>query len=489
MRKRIIQAALLFAILCFCLNHGRKKETEYGLERSMAESEKRIDIVEKAMLFDLMENGKPGNNDEQATDPSQEGILDYSGSTEAFWLDYEKLTAYQSGRKVTDATSKDILPPEVVELLKEEAIQGMKLQDTEEDFWENYKAEDKRISYQEMLTWLGISEEEADEAYWDENCVAACLLDADGDGEKELLMCISSDGSLRYEEICLWEKEGGIAVRTDYADYLTPGNDIPVYIQGRFYLIRGSSDFNTRETTGSDIYTFETGGKLKKYYFQFTNPGQEKDWIQTYVNPEADSELIRQMEGYLKGIRNELEESVYPEGYRIFSGEAEEKVRKWEEDSPLNALFSKLFSSVVSQWSIENCYRVDFDNDGAEEYIRKSIWYPSSYSSSMGLGFVGILKNGQTGFQEYELNLPENFEKNFYNKYGVWVQQRAVQLWFEAFDGKVYTFDLRRLDFEGDHILDISLIEGEELIPILQYVLIDQKEFGLFEIEIERGRR
>lgn len=52
-----------------------------------------------------------------------------------------------------------------------------------------------------------------------------------------------------------------------------------------------------------------------------------------------------------------------------------------------------------------------------------------------------------------------------------------VQLWFEQFDQKVYTFYLKRVGTGSDYLLEVSLIEGKQLYPLLQYLLIAEKEY------------
>ena len=52
-----------------------------------------------------------------------------------------------------------------------------------------------------------------------------------------------------------------------------------------------------------------------------------------------------------------------------------------------------------------------------------------------------------------------------------------VQLWFEEFDQKVYTFYLKRVENSSDYLLEVSLIEGEKFHPLLQYLLIAEKKY------------
>ena len=53
-----------------------------------------------------------------------------------------------------------------------------------------------------------------------------------------------------------------------------------------------------------------------------------------------------------------------------------------------------------------------------------------------------------------------------------------MQLWFEEFDGKIYTFDLKRVGSTSDYIMEISLIENKKIIPVYQYLLIAEKKFS-----------
>ena len=53
----------------------------------------------------------------------------------------------------------------------------------------------------------------------------------------------------------------------------------------------------------------------------------------------------------------------------------------------------------------------------------------------------------------------------------------SVQLWFQAFDQKVYTFYMKRIGQSSDYLLEVSLIEDEQLQPLLQYLLVAEKEY------------
>lgn len=52
-----------------------------------------------------------------------------------------------------------------------------------------------------------------------------------------------------------------------------------------------------------------------------------------------------------------------------------------------------------------------------------------------------------------------------------------VQLWFEEIEQKVYTFCMYRIDGSSDYLLEVSLIEGDKLHPLLQHLLIAEKEY------------
>ena len=126
---------------------------------------------------------------------------------------------------------------------------------------------------------------------------------------------------------------------------------------------------------------------------------------------------------------------------------------------------------------------MDLDNDGSEECVKKSIWYPSSLSSELCLT-VELYKEYESYVHLAQICFPFFTSTDSYaDDLGTVVSDAEifttvpVQLWFQTFDQKVYTFCVNRIRGSSDYLLEVSLIEGEQLHPLLQYLLIAEKKY------------
>ena len=84
------------------------------------------------------------------------------------------------------------------------------------------------------------------------------------------------------------------------------------------------------------------------------------------------------------------------------------------------------------------------------------------------------LKKYDSYVREVQIPFPENAWGKSYKR----ESSILMQLWFEEFDGKIYTFDLKRVGSTSDYIMEISLIENKKIIPVYQYLLIAEKKFS-----------
>lgn len=140
----------------------------------------------------------------------------------------------------------------------------------------------------------------------------------------------------------------------------------------------------------------------------------------------------------------------------------------------------------------QTCRVVDFDNDRQLECVKKTIWWPSSMSTELDL-IADIYKEYHSYVQKINVRFPCFYDVNRVNTnaLGTPVKNKEIfietpmQLWFEKFDEKVYTFYLNRIQGSSDMILEVSLIENETLSPLLQYLLIADKEYTLEEYNMD----
>ncbi|MDE5949992.1 MAG: hypothetical protein K2H12_00225, partial [Acetatifactor sp.] len=113
-------------------------------------------------------------------------------------------------------------------------------------------------------------------------------------------------------------------------------------------------------------------------------------------------------------------------------------------------------------------YQVDYDNDGQSEYLARHYWYPSNYTT-LGLLTERYRMDGIT-VQLYESWEPECP----YSSY----DYELIQLWYQEFDGKIYTFQLFLT--EGyNYYLSVSLVEDSQVSWIASYYVTPRCEWQL----------
>lgn len=110
--------------------------------------------------------------------------------------------------------------------------------------------------------------------------------------------------------------------------------------------------------------------------------------------------------------------------------------------------------------SAEDAYMADLDGDGKKEIIL------CGYYGGNGLNFsIEIWRESEEGTGKFirEEFFPED------------IDHYTWQLWFEEFDGKIYTFRLEKLDGSLDCFLNVELIQDNKLYPVMNYFLLDNK--------------
>lgn len=288
------------------------------------------------------------------------------------------------------------------------------------------------------------------------------LVDLDGDCQDELILYVDFGGTGGFTEVHVWKKN-----EEEIPEEIGTFNEFRGYeallsYEGDYYYVIRNYNFNTRETTGFEVLSLNTDGTIAQHRINLENKENEKEWNMTYCNENMSEELRRQFENYLEEIRSDLQNMTVPtDDYELFRGQAEVLYAEAEQDF-----------EVGTYRSIPNCVVVDFDNDGENECIEKRIWYPSSLNSELAL-IAGFYKKYNSYEHEVFINSPASVKNN---DSGI-AYTISVQLWFEEFENQIYIFQLKRVDWTSDYILEISLIEGDKMHPMFQYLLVAEKKY------------
>lgn len=376
--------------------------------------------------------------------------------TKVYLISREQLNTYQKNRKIYDETQISDLPQELIEVLKKaletNQISGRYVSDILED----YKDIEHIADEEKICDFLGILEESTlgDTGY---------LTDLDHDGQDELILYHDFGGTGGYTEVEIWKKnEKGIAEEIgtfpEFRGYATL-----LSFEGNYYYVVREYNYNTRETDSLEILSFQANGTINQHRLTLENLDNKKEWNLTYCNENISEELKLQIKDYLEEIQSELEDKTVPnDDYELIHGKTEISYAEAEQD----------FSIGVYQ-SLENCVLVDFDNDGERECIARRIWYPSSLNSQLAL-ISDFYKKYDSIERTVYINFPESIEDSDFGSFDT----IPVQLWFEKFENQIYTFLLKRVSAKSDYILEISLIEGDEMYPVVQYLLIAEKQYS-----------
>ncbi|MDE6619159.1 MAG: hypothetical protein K2K74_01465, partial [Lachnospiraceae bacterium] len=408
-------------------------------------------------------------------------ILNLStGEGEAFQaLRREQLTAFQEERAIDSALSTTVLPEGLLNLLKDVLAGTQRYNDTwNMDALSAYEDQTHQMTPEQVRTSLG---DEFSYYYgWEENILSAYMVDLDQNGSEELALFYDSGGTAGFAQIDIWQVQETGTAELLHSFPMLRGYAKLLDYDGAFYFAALQYDFHTRETDGFYILTAAPDNTLQLYRLNLENKENRKLWIETYHNTEIDPRLEQTLTDYIETRKREVEQkTVSNDDYELIDGNAEILYQESDITFPLDAFNLDSFDEQF-------CHIVDFDNDGSVECIHKAIWYPSSQNTTLCL-IVDFYKEYDSYLHETMVRFPCFIKSdNAYNypfNSGTAVDSdemfdtTPVQLWFEEFDQKVYTFYLKRVGNSSDYLLEVSLIEGEQLHPLLQYLLIAEKEY------------
>lgn len=410
----------------------------------------------------------------------QERILDLSkGDGEAFEeLRYEDLAACQKKRQISSAFQTAELPAGLLEILKEKLAE-------EQSYGFAWKQEERPLpeDQEHLLTTEEVREYFGGTLPYEEigHIECAYLVDLDQNGSEELVLFYYNGGNGGFADTDIWRKQKNgtpellysIPERVGYAALLD-------YDGGYYFVVRQYNSYSG-ETYGFRILTAGGGGMLQQYLLALNNKGNRKNWIETYHNKKLDTSLEQLLTNYLGRIKKEIEKKMVlsDDDYQLIDGNAETPYQKADIPFSMESFFTDEDSEKIHRV-------VDFDNDGKLECVKKEIWYPYNLGQELSM-IVGFYKE-YISYRYVDVRFPcflssDREDTGSDDYYGTLVDPEEefdkvlVQLWFEEIEQKVYTFCMYRIDGSSDYLLEVSLIEGDELHPLLQYLLIAEKEY------------
>lgn len=379
-----------------------------------------------------------------------------SEKTKVYLIPQKQLNSYQKDRVVYDEILISDLPQELVEILKKALETGQISGGYVNDILEDYEDNEHIADSKKICEFLDIFEESTSDD-------TGYLADLDHDGQDELILYHDWGGSIGYTELEIWKKnENGIAEKIGIFPEFR-GYTALLCFEGNYYYVVVGYNYYSRETDSLEIFSFQANGTIEQHRLTLENLDNKKEWNLIYCNENISEELKLQIKDYLEKIQSELEVKTVPnDDYELFHGQAEIPYAKTEQDF-----------SIGAYRSLENCVLVDFDNDGERECITRRIWYPGSLNSQLAL-ISGFYKKYDSIEHTVYINFPDSIENNDFGSYDT----VFVQIWFEKFGNQIYTFLLKRINFKSDYILEISLIEGDKMYPMVQYLLIAEKQYS-----------
>lgn len=409
-------------------------------------------------------------------------ILDLStGQGEAFQaFRRDQLISCQKERPISSAIKTTILPEGLLQILEDVLAEMQQYTNTLDlETLSAYEDQTHRLTVEQVQTYLG----ETFSDYYDWGYIScAYLVDFDQNGREELVLFFESDATGGFADIDIWQMRDDQTAEQIYSFPMMRGAAKLLDYDGTYYFVTRSYNFYTRENEGLYILTADADNALQLYSLNLENKENRKLWIETYHNEEMDPRLKQTLTDYIESKKREVEEKTVPnDDYELIDGNAETHYQESEISFPLDA-----FS--VDSYDEPFCRIVDFDNDGNVECVSKTIWQPSSLSTTLCL-IIDFYKEYDSYLHETWVRFPcfiDSASADTYSdpyRFGTVVDSdemfdtTPVQLWFEEFDQKVYTFYLKRVGTGSDYLLEVSLIEGKQLYPLLQYLLIAEKEY------------
>ena len=228
-------------------------------------------------------------------------------------------------------------------------------------------------------------------------------------------------------------------------------NDYVVPYEGNFYLVDSNYNFYSKYVDTIYIHPLTAEGISEDATEIVLDPAAAYVFTRGYGSA---SPALEQIDRYVEEIEEELmKASPINDDIRVFTG--------CEESVTDPVLLQRLPGD--NGW-----YVVDCDNDGRLEYLSKHYWYPSNYTT------LSLLTE-RYRMDEVTVELQEFWEPQC--PYGGY-RYEPIQLWYQVFEGKIYTFQLFLT--EGyNYYLSVSLFEESQVSWIASYYVTPRCEWRI----------
>jgi hypothetical protein len=270
--------------------------------------------------------------------------------------------------------------------------------------------------------------------------------DIDGDEEKEYVV-FTSAGSGGFGDFDIYKLISGRMTNISESDFLNEAFNSLIRYDGKFYLVLLTYDYDTKITDGVTLFRIFSDGHDVELYINIEINGYKP--IRLFRSDSPDS---TQVCDYIEGVADGLFE--YTGKYRelvVFVGDETSELTIEET--------SRLFS--VGDRGVY--YKIDYNNDGAYEYFKKHLIYPSTYYQQLYLA---------TGFYELGSRV-KRFDPGFGG------DGLPYQLWYKDFVGKFYTF--RLISYGAEYVLNAFLLEGDTMQQVCTYILFPESSLTVYE--------
>ena len=275
------------------------------------------------------------------------------------------------------------------------------------------------------------------------------------------VLAIDSGGSAGICYIELTELVNGEFVKISEFETSNAGWGTVIQYEDDFYYIFLENNYSMKIYDGVRVY--KLGENMEYENIQI------KHLPDTFVRKNLyNTSEGRKLDSYIEDIWEEITSDKYLDngtdgsGFCVYFGDEEEAedftVPKDEE-----------------KYNGNKYYQIDFANMGIPIYMRKSIFTPPNYYTTLHIRSPFYLRNPLND----SIVTLRNMELDPYldSRYPIF-----VQMWFKEMDGKVYTFCLYHVS-DYNYMLNVVRIEGNQVNRIRTDILSPRRSFVLTEGE------
>lgn len=288
------------------------------------------------------------------------------------------------------------------------------------------------------------------EAAENENFISAFQF-CNADGRDNYLLCYDSGGSAGLYNWYVYEEQDGEPVEICYFDTQNYGYGNVIKYEDDFYYVFLQNNYQSKSYDGIRIHKLGAAADTENLLIRY----MPKDYVWKTLYGGDDSEELDQ---YISKVQEEFE----AEGYLNMDGGAGKYMGCEVEvpDFPLTEKYKKY-------------YKADIANIGEPIYFYKGLFETSNSSLAMHMQAFFFLYDE---YKEQETELAEWAVEGGVAPH----DNELMQLWFQEFDGEVYTFQIFYLANDL-YLLNVELIEEDNVTIIRQEMIMPQKAFDLSE--------